>query len=115
MEARLLIIGSDDAHDELGSLRRWLADEPEFRGRVRMQEAPVQFGQMGGLVEALSVAVASGGALTVLANSVSVWLRERRSTLTVKIVKPDGTVEDINASGRAADTIAAKVDPPQLG
>jgi hypothetical protein len=115
MEARVVLSGSEDVQEELISLRRWLSDEPEFRGRVRIQEAPVQFGQMGGLVEALSVAVASGGALTVLANSVSVWLRERRSTLTVKIVKPDGTVEDINASGRAADTIAAKVDPQQLG
>jgi hypothetical protein len=115
MEARLLIIGSDDTHDELGSLRQWLGDEPEFRGRVRMQEAPVQYGQMGGLVEALSVGLASGGALTVLARSVSVWLRERRSKLSVKIVNPDGSSQEITASGPAADTLAAKVDPHQRG
>lgn len=115
MEARLLVIGSDDVQGELASLRRWLGDEPEFRGRVRFEEAPVRAGQMGGLAEALSVGIASGGALTVLAKSVSVWLRERRSTLTVKIVNPDGSSQEITASGPAAESLAVKVDPHQHG
>ncbi len=46
MEARLELVGGDDVHDELSSLRRWLGDEAEFRGRVRIQEAPVEAGQM---------------------------------------------------------------------
>jgi hypothetical protein len=116
VEARLLLIGGDDLDDEFGSLRQWLADEPEFRGRIRLERAPVRAGQMGGgLTEALGVALASGGALTVLASSVSVWLRERRSKLTVKIVNPDGSSQEITASGPAADTIAAKIEPHRHG
>ena len=115
MEARLLLTGSDNTHDELGSLREWLSAESEFRGRVRIEEAPIQPGQMGGLAEALTVALASGGALTVLAGSVSVWLQQKRSALTVKIVNPDGSSQEITASGPAADTLAAKVDPHQHG
>ena|SRR2546423_13971817 len=113
MEARLQLTGGDDAHDELSLLRNWLADEPEFRGRVRLESAPIEAGTMGGLAEALTVALASGGALMVLASSVSVWLQQRRSTLTVKIVNPDGSSQEITASGPAADSLAAKVDPHQ--
>ncbi len=111
MEARLSLSGTDNVQDELASLRQWLGDEAEFRGRVRVEQAPLQPGQMGGLVEALTVALGSGGALAVLANSVSVWLRQRRSSLTVKIVNPDGSSQEYTASGPAADTLAAKVDP----
>lgn len=114
-EARLRLVGSDNLIDELSSLRQWLGDEPEFRGRVRLEEAPFEAGQMGGLADALSVALASGGALTVLAGSVSVWLRQRRSTLRVTIVSPDGSSQEITATGPAADTLAAKVDPHPTG
>ena len=115
MEARLEVSGSDEAHDELILLRNWLTDEPEFRGRVRLESRPIEAGTMGGLAEALTVALASGGALTVLAGSVSVWLRQRRSKVRVTIVNPDGSSQEITASGPAADTIAAKVDPHQHG
>ncbi len=115
MEARLEISGSDDVQAEFGALQRWLADEDEFRGRVKAENAPLRPGQMGGLVEALTVAVASGGALSVLAGSVSVWLQQRRSKLTVKIINPDGSSQEITAQGPAADSIAAKVDPHRHG
>lgn len=115
MDARVEIVGAQDIHDELASLSRWLGDETEFRGRVRMVRTPVPEGGMGGLVEALSVGLAGGGALTVLAGSVSVWLRQRRSTLTVRIVNEDGSSQEITATGAAADTLATKVDPHRHG
>ncbi len=115
MKARLHVIGGDDTHAELSSLRQWLSSESEFRGRVRIEEAPIQPGHMGGLAEALTVALGSGGALAVLAGSVSVWLQQRRSQLTVKIVNPDGSSQEITASGPAADTLATKVDPHRPG
>jgi hypothetical protein len=111
MEARLSLAGTDNAQDELVALRQWLTDEPEFRGRVRAGQARPQPGQMGGAVDVLTVALGSGGALAILANSVSVWLRQRRSALKVKIVNPDGSSQEITASGPAADTIAEKIDP----
>lgn len=115
MEARLEVIGSSDMQEELGRLRQWLSDEAEFRGRVRVEQAPLQAGQMGGVVEALTVALGSGGALAVLASSVTVWLQQRRSELTVKIVNSDGSSQEITASGPAAETLAAKVDPHRHG
>jgi Effector Associated Constant Component 1 len=115
VETRLAIAGTDSVHDELSSLRQWLGQESEFRGRVRIEQAATQSGQMGGLAEALSVALSSEGALTVLAASVAVWLRQRRSKLTVKITNVDGSFQEITASGPVADTIGAKVDPRQRG
>ena len=115
MEARLLLSGGEDAQDELGSLRQWLSAEAEFRGRVRVERAPIEPGQMGAVSDALQVALSNEGALTVLAGSVAVWLRQRRSKLTVKIVNSDGSSQEITASGPVADTIGAKVDPHQHG
>lgn len=115
MDVRLELVGSDNQNDELASLWRWLGDEPEFRGRVRIVTAPLEAGRMGGLAEYLSIALAGGGALTVLARSVSVWLEQRRSTLTVKIVNTDGSSQEISASGPAADAIAEKFDPHRHG
>ncbi|SRR6266545_1653661 len=115
VEARMVITDTDSVHDELSSLRQWLGQESEFRGRVRIEQVPSQPGQMGGLVEALSVALSHEGALTVLAGSVAVWLRQRRSKLTVKITNADGSSQEITASGPVADTIGAKVDPHQHG
>jgi hypothetical protein len=48
---------------------------------------------MGGISDTLTVAVGSGGALTVLATSISVWLRHRRSDLTVEITIGDRTAK----------------------
>lgn len=109
--ARLSVSGTDRAFDELLLLRRWLLDEPEFRGRVEVEHNPLQPGQMGDVVAALAVALGGGGALAVLAQSVSVWLQQRRSSLSVKIIHPDGSSQEITASGQAADIIATKVDP----
>jgi hypothetical protein len=111
MDVRVLLSDADDVHDELSSLRTWLSAESEFRGRVRLERAPIQDGQMGALADALQVGLSEGGTLTVLAGSVAVWLRQRRSKLTVKIVNPDGSSQEITASGPAADVIAPKVKP----
>jgi Effector Associated Constant Component 1 len=110
-ETRIELVGAVDPHEELASLSRWLGDDDEFRGRIRLVRAPLADGAMGGLPEALSVGLAGGGALTLLAGSVSVWLKQRRSVLTVKITHRDGSSQEITAAGPAADALAAKVDP----
>ena len=113
MDARLLLGGDEVTADELYSLRQWLSGEDEFRGRIKLEQAPIQPGEMGAITDALQVALSNEGALTVLAGSVAVWLRQRRSKLTVKIVNEDGSSQEITASGPVADTIGAKVDPHQ--
>ncbi|TCO50678.1 effector-associated constant component EACC1 [Actinocrispum wychmicini] len=111
MEARVSVSGGAD---ELTSLRQWLTAEDEFRGRVRVQRAPIEPDQMGVVADALQVALSDKGALTVLAGSVAVWLRQRRSKLKVKIVNPDGSTQEITASGPAADAIAPKIGPDNV-
>lgn len=77
--------GESNASDELRNLRNWLSDEPELHGLVTAVEQPIAPGHLGGVFGTLSVAVASGGALTVLASSVIVWLRQRTSDITLDI------------------------------
>lgn len=75
-----------DAEEELRSLRDWLAAEDEFRGRLALNEAAPRSNEMGGVIELLTVAVGGGGAATVLAGSISAWLRTRRSDMTIEII-----------------------------
>ena len=115
MRARLKVAGGTDPHAELLSLRDWLNREPDFRGRVDVEEPVVRPGEMGGLAEVLTVALAGGGTLSVLAGSVSVWLEQRRSDITIEVVAPDGGSTKISARGRAADTVAKNLDPDRDG
>jgi hypothetical protein len=71
----------------------------------------MQPGDMGALAEVLTVALASGGAVTTLAGSVSVWLEQRRSNITVEIVDAHGNSTKVTAGGRAADTVAKNFNP----
>ncbi|WP_273940112.1 effector-associated constant component EACC1 [Kutzneria chonburiensis] len=100
MQARIQV----DQPDELRSLHQWLQQEDELRGQVTLENAPPVPGEMGTLADALVVAVGSGGAITVLANSITVWLRQRKSAVTVKLTENGRTVEV--TVDRAADAEA---------
>jgi hypothetical protein len=78
MTVRIRVCGAGEQVPELASLRRWLADERALAGAVRMNRAQTGPEDLGNIVDALEVAVASGGALTVLARSVSTWIQHRR-------------------------------------
>lgn len=85
--------GTTNSVDELNDLRSRLLDAPEFRGRVRPVHRAPEPGAMGGWIEALDVALQSGGALTLLAGAVIVWLKQRKGTITVKLTKDGNSVE----------------------
>lgn len=106
MSVQLRIIGSDDPHRESQSLRDWIGRESLLRGRVRAEHQPIQPGEMGALEQVLIVTLGSGGAVTMLARSVTMWLQQRRSELRVEVTAPDGSRAVINASGPAADHVA---------
>jgi len=86
------------APETLSSLAAWLRREDELRGRVRFADDTIDPDRMSGgtLVDVLAIAVGAGGVLSVLANSLSVWLRQpRRANVRIKVSQPDGTKVEI--------------------
>ncbi|MBB5958381.1 hypothetical protein FHS29_004989 [Saccharothrix tamanrassetensis] len=94
--------------DELRDLHRALSGEAELRGRVRLRQRPPAPGTLGPVVEAVEVALAPGGALTVLTGAVLVWLRHRRGTVKVKVTRGKDTVEVTAQRIRELDPVAVR-------
>lgn len=96
MEARIAIEGRDD---DVESLWDWLRHEPELRGRLRIDRAASLEGAMGTATEFVvqTVAASGAGVMIALARSLSVWLVQRRSDLTVKVSGPDGRQVSVSA------------------
>ena len=83
----------------LRSLLDWLRHEDAPRGRVRPAQVPVRVGEMGaGALDALEVALGSGGALAVLAASVSTWLSQpRRADVRLTVTAQDSRHIELDA------------------
>lgn len=86
-----------DIVGELASLRGWLGREAAFRGRVQVERQPIESGHMGGIADALTLALGAGGTVTVLANSVSVWLKQRRSDVSIEVSSSNGKKVTVTA------------------
>lgn len=92
MDVRIQIKGGDEvtAHNELTA---WLNGNRDFRGRVTRMTGPPADGQLGaGVIEMITVALGSGGAGAVLAQSLTEWLRNRRTDITIIVTRGDKTV-----------------------
>ncbi|MFC9507330.1 hypothetical protein [Streptomyces sp. NPDC057002] len=112
VEYRLLIddAGPGAAATQLGELADWLRHERELRGRVRTEHGEIAGGEMGGLPEAVVVAVAAGGAVSVLARAAVEWVKHRTRDVTLKVVEPGG--ESLEISVRRAtsqDTLVTEL------
>ncbi|UGT44537.1 hypothetical protein LTV02_14585 [Nocardia yamanashiensis] len=107
---RVLVESGHDQEQKLISLRHWLAAEDEFRGHVEFEETDIDVGEMGSFAEALIVAVGSGGALTVLSNSIQTWLQQQRSAVAIKMSNSNGDCVEITAEGPAADVVIAHLE-----
>ncbi|MGW3447320.1 effector-associated constant component EACC1 [Streptomyces sp. NPDC001076] len=92
MDSRLIVVGGspDETVRLLTSLTEWLRHEEDLRGRTRLVHSKIPTGTMGGLPEALVVALSTGGAASVLARAVVEWVKQRKSDVTVKAVRPTG-------------------------
>ncbi|KAA5831186.1 hypothetical protein ABT337_00295 [Saccharopolyspora hirsuta] len=99
MAVRIRVLEARDQHEELRSLHQWLSLEDELRGQVSLDQPAPRPGEMGTLADALVVALSAGGAVTVLARSLSVWLQQRHSDITVEI-EDDGSQRRVTVDAK---------------
>ena len=97
VELAVLAQGSDQA-EQLRDLYEWLAGVDELRGRIGLAEKPPKSGTLGPVLEALTVALAPGGAVTALATTTIAWLRSRRGDVRLTFRRSDGRSVEISAT-----------------
>jgi hypothetical protein len=108
-----LTAAGDVSADDLRSLRSWLIDDDELRGRVELRQRDPEPGELGSLTDALMVAAGSGGALTALASVLISWLRHRTTDVTIKVTRSDGSGVEVSAQrlrGIDGPALSAEVD-----
>jgi hypothetical protein len=94
----------DGTDDDLRQLARWLRDEDELRGRVKLVDHPIAAGEMGGALDAVEVVLTSGTA-SALVTSLFTWLTQRRATGKVRL--------KIRAGDRSVDLTCGSADDAQ--
>jgi Effector Associated Constant Component 1 len=100
------ILSAADPAAEVRSLYDWLRCELDLRpSQVESVRPPVRDGEMGPGLDVVTVALGGSGAVTVLANSLSVWLRNRGTDIKFEI---SGTRKKILVDARRVR------DPQQL-
>jgi hypothetical protein len=92
IEAVIGIRGGDEV-GELAALVGWLRAERELEGAVQIVRRDVAETELGSGLDVVSVAVGSGGIGVALAQSLSAWLRARRSDVKVTVTANGRTVE----------------------
>jgi outer membrane lipoprotein SlyB len=87
----LIQIGTGNDPDQLRSLLDWLRQDDEVRGRLSFApRCTPSGGQMGGVVDVLTVALGSGGAGAALAGALSTWLASRKVEIELTLTGPGG-------------------------
>jgi hypothetical protein len=94
---RITVERAADHGDVARSLRDWLEGEDGLRGRVSTEAQPIGEDDMGAVSDVLMIALGSGGAGAVLAASLSTWIRQLRSDVSIRIRRGDTSVE-LNAA-----------------
>jgi hypothetical protein len=90
VELEIRTVGQGGQED-LAALNQWLASQRGLTGRVRLkQSTPGEQDLGGGAFELLTVALGSGGTMSVLAGAFSAWLSSRRNPSTIRISIPGG-------------------------
>ncbi|GAA2993544.1 effector-associated constant component EACC1 [Streptomyces fulvorobeus] len=100
-----LAVHGTEAEQHLRLLYDWLTLEDDLRGRLRLRSRPVAEGEMGGVLDVLTVALGAGGTGALIARSVSTWLSQRRADITVTVKAPDGREVSIDVK-RSQDPLA---------
>jgi len=100
-----LRIGIDGDENAERSLADWLRLEPALRGKVRTRPLPPPEGSMGAFTE-LVISGVTSGLITVLVESIKVWIGQRRGAAAAVPVSISVTTED----GRTVTVSAATAD-----
>jgi Effector Associated Constant Component 1 len=93
-----LWVPDDPGGEALHDLLQWLRQEPELRGLVRPGWRGPAENELGGGLDALTVAVSSGGAITILVASLERWLaRPRGSDVRISVRAENGNTLEVDA------------------
>lgn len=109
MEAEIRVSGvgrTVDEAGELAALLEWLQGERGLAGAIREVRRPPRPSELGGMVEALAVALGTGGAAGTFARSLFAWLRTRRPSLTVTITKDGRSIAVEASQARDGDVLS---------
>jgi hypothetical protein len=108
-----------DSSESIRSLLSWLQEEESLVGRCELVGSAPRSGEMGGLVEAISIILGSGGLSIAVARSIVVWLTHRTSDIEITVSTEDGStvtlsskrVRDPEALVKEIDTLLNKTSP----
>jgi hypothetical protein len=102
------LYGVGEATD-VADLHDWLRRERLLAGLVQRVRRPIEDGQLGGLADILFVALGSGGAGAVLAQSLLTWLRSRRSDISLTVRTKDSVVR-LDATNLTSSDVLLALD-----
>jgi hypothetical protein len=95
----------------LRELGEWFRADDDLRGKTSYKEKLVEPGQMGGMIEAIVIAVGSGGAATTLIRQFFTWLGRRGEGYTAHLTLKDdkGREASLDVNGlKDSDAIIQK-------
>jgi hypothetical protein len=91
MDVKIQVSRGDDVA-EFAALWEWLRGERALTGAVRAVRRQPGETELGGAFDLVTVALGSGGAGVVLANSLVAWLQARRRTITITVTTAKGSI-----------------------
>jgi hypothetical protein len=105
----LISVSGDDEVGEMADLWQWLRSQRELTGAIRDVRAAPDATDLGSALDALAVAIGSGGMGVALAQSLVAWIRTRRATVTVT-VKTVTETKSITASNMDVQDVILFLD-----
>jgi len=96
MNLRLSVESSDEVSD-FEELADWLRQEEGLRGLITEEDPGPSDEELGALVDVLIAAIGSGGALTVLLNSLQAFLTTRGTDIKIRLKGKDGREVTVDA------------------
>lgn len=96
MQQGSVSITIQDYPQDMYELGDWFRADDQFRGKISYKEKLIQPGQMGGMVEAIVIAVGSGGAATTLIRQFFSWLGRSGERHTAHLTLKDSNGRELS-------------------